>query len=263
MTTEAADNVPGLLRSITEVESMSLQFDPQILQELAPQLAAAADMKQPAVGDVATRRLDTRRMVDQLMASRGSAVEIDVGIDVERYSLTTGDGATLGLSWYRRAGSAAPGSAVLYIRGGGMILGLDEVGDLYDATVRGYVEASSVPMLVVDYRIAPEYAHPVPVEDCYAALEWLAAHASELGADPSRLAVMGDSCGGGLAAGVCLLARDRGGPAIAQQLLIYLMRRRSDGGTRPSVASVLDVALDMDLRRQRHQLGRAAGRQGR
>ncbi|MEV0945773.1 alpha/beta hydrolase [Rhodococcus sp. NPDC049939] len=202
---------------------MSLQFDPQVLQELAPQLAATADLEPPAVGDVATRRLDTRRVLDQLLALRGSSVEYDDGIDIERYSLTTDDGAELGLSWYHRVGSAASGSAALYIHGGGMILGLDEVGKLYDLAVRGYVEASGVPMLVVDYRIAPEYPHPVPVEDCYAALEWLASRAGELGADPGRLAVMGDSAGGGLAAGVCLLARDRNGPAIAQQLLIYPM----------------------------------------
>ena len=78
--------------------------------------------------------------------------------------------------------------------------------------MREYVAASGVPMLVVDYRIAPEHPHPTPVEDCYAALVWLAEQAPTLGVDPRRLAVMGDSAGGGLAAGVCLLARDRGGP---------------------------------------------------
>ena len=78
-------------------------------------------------------------------------------------------------------------------------------------------------MLVVDYRVAPEFPHPVPVEDCYAALVWLASHGTSLGVDSERLAVMGDSAGGGLAAGVSLLARDRGGPRVAQQLLIYPM----------------------------------------
>jgi acetyl esterase/lipase len=78
-------------------------------------------------------------------------------------------------------------------------------------------------MLMVDYRIAPEHPHPTPVEDCYAALRWLADNAMTLGVDPGRIAVMGDSAGGGLAAGVCLLARDRGGPSVAQQVLIYPM----------------------------------------
>lgn len=71
--------------------------------------------------------------------------------------------------------------------------------------------------------MAPEHSGEAPVEDCYAALCWLAEHAADLGADPARLAVAGDSAGGGLAAGVSLLARDRGGPALALQLLIYPM----------------------------------------
>jgi acetyl esterase/lipase len=128
----------------------------------------------------------------------------------------------LPLGWYRTA-AAQPGSAVLYLHGGGMIFGLEHLGDLYDLAVRDYVARSGVPMLVVDYRIAPEHPHPTPVEDCYAALRWLADNATTLGVDPARIAVMGDSAGGGLAAGVCLLARDRGGPAVAQQLLIYPM----------------------------------------
>jgi acetyl esterase/lipase len=77
-------------------------------------------------------------------------------------------------------------------------------------------------MLAVDYRRAPECPHPCPVEDCYAGLAWLAGHASELGVDPGRIAVMGDSGGGGLAAAAALLARDRG-LAVAKQILVYPM----------------------------------------
>ena len=75
----------------------------------------------------------------------------------------------------------------------------------------------------VEYRLAPETPHPGPVEDCYAGLVWTAAHAAELGIDPARLIVGGGSAGGGLAAAVALLARDRGGPALAGQLLICPM----------------------------------------
>jgi acetyl esterase/lipase len=128
----------------------------------------------------------------------------------------------LALGWYRTSGRQ-PGSAALYLHGGGMIFGLEHLGVVYDRAVRDYVAASGVPMLVVDYRLAPEHPDPTPVEDCYAALRWLADNAATLGVDPARIAVMGDSAGGGLAAGVSLLARDRGGPAIAQQLLIYPM----------------------------------------
>ena len=78
-------------------------------------------------------------------------------------------------------------------------------------------------MLSVQYRLAPEHPHPVPVEDAYAGLTWLAAHAGQLGIDPGRIAVMGDSAGGGLAASAAILSRDRQGPAVARQLLIYPM----------------------------------------
>jgi acetyl esterase/lipase len=80
-----------------------------------------------------------------------------------------------------------------------------------------------VPALVVDYRVAPEHPDPTPVQDCYAALQWLGEHADSLGVDPGRIGVAGDSAGGGLTAGVALMARDRGGPSIALQMLVYPM----------------------------------------
>jgi acetyl esterase/lipase len=71
--------------------------------------------------------------------------------------------------------------------------------------------------------LAPEHPYPTPVEDCYIGVQWLAEHAGELGVDAARIAVMGDSAGGGLGAAVTLLARDRGGPALSHQILIYPM----------------------------------------
>ena len=78
-------------------------------------------------------------------------------------------------------------------------------------------------MLSIEYRLAPEYPYPAPLEDAYSGLVWLAAHAAELDVDPDRIAVMGDSAGGGLAAAVAILSRDRGGPALAHQILLYPM----------------------------------------
>ena len=197
---------------------MALGIDAQVLAELGPLLEAIGETEPPPVGDVETRRANGHRMFDYV-ASTWKPIP---AVDVDRHALTTADGATLPLGWYRTP-AAQPGSAVLYLHGGGMIFGLEHLGELYDLAVRDYVARSGVPMLVVDYRIAPEHPHPTPVEDCYAALRWLADNATTLGVDPARIAVMGDSAGGGLAAGVCLLARDRGGPPVAQQLLIYPM----------------------------------------
>ncbi|WP_336385682.1 alpha/beta hydrolase [Mycolicibacter engbaekii] len=201
--------------------------DPQVAAVLLATRDGAAGAPQPAVGDVVTRRANAGHTFRQVLATRPPVT----GVEVDEFSC--GNGADrLALRWYRRAGTAGPGSAVLYLHGGGMILDWAHVGVLYDAAVRGYVAASGVPMLVVDYRVAPEFPHPTPLQDCYAALCWLREHARELGVDPARLAVMGDSAGGGLAAGVSMLARDRGGPAIAAQLLVYPMLddRTRDGG---------------------------------
>jgi acetyl esterase/lipase len=197
---------------------MALGIDAQVLSELGPLLEAIGETEPPAIGDVESRRVNGHRMFDYV----ASTWEPVAGVQVDRHTLTTADGVTLDLDWYHTPGGL-PGSAVLYLHGGGMIFGLEHLGRVYDLAVRNYVATSGVPMLVVDYRIAPEHPHPTPVEDCYAALRWLADNAATLGGDPARIGVMGDSAGGGLAAGVSLLARDREGPPIAQQLLIYPM----------------------------------------
>jgi acetyl esterase/lipase len=197
---------------------MPLGIDAQVLASLAPLLEAVGQTEAPPVGDVESRRVSGHRMFDYVATTWQPVT----GVEVDRHTLSTADGAALALTWYHTT-APGPGSAVLYLHGGGMIFGLEHLGRLYDLAVRSYVATSGVPMLMVDYRIAPEHPHPTPVEDCYAALRWLAEHAPTFGVDPVRIAVMGDSAGGGLAAGVALLARDRGGPALAQQLLIYPM----------------------------------------
>jgi acetyl esterase/lipase len=106
--------------------------------------------------------------------------------------------------------------AVYDVHGGGFILGSaggNRAHNLLLARELGVVVAS------VDYRLAPEHPFPAGLEDCYAGLSWLTSHADELGFDPSRIAIHGISAGGGLCAALALLARDRGGPAIAFQYL--------------------------------------------
>jgi acetyl esterase/lipase len=86
-----------------------------------------------------------------------------------------------------------------------------------------HVEREQAICITVEYRLAPENPHPVPLEDCYAALTWTSNNAMSLGINPARLVIAGMSAGGGLAAGVALLSRDRGGPKLCAQMLISPM----------------------------------------
>lgn len=107
---------------------------------------------------------------------------------------------------------------VLWIHGGGYIL-----GSAQDDRARGISEQLNCTVVSVDYRLAPEHPFPAGSEDCYAALEWVRANAETLKIDPARIAIGGASAGGGMAAGLALMNRDRGGADLALQLLLYPM----------------------------------------
>jgi acetyl esterase/lipase len=110
--------------------------------------------------------------------------------------------------------------ALLWIHGGGYVMGDIEQDD---RLMKQLVTRVGCVAVSVDYRLPPEHPFPAPVEDCYAALQWLFTHAGGLGVDASRIAIGGASAGGGLAAGLALLTRDRGEVPVAFQLLIYPM----------------------------------------
>jgi acetyl esterase len=107
---------------------------------------------------------------------------------------------------------------LVYLHGGGWAICSIET---HDVTCRELANGAGCVVVSVEYRLAPEHRFPAAVEDCYAALGWVAGHAASLGGDPARLAVGGDSAGGNLAAVVALLARERGGPRLCHQLLVY------------------------------------------
>jgi acetyl esterase/lipase len=192
---------------------MPFSYDP----ELAGLLESVAELlhAQPAAaGDWQT----LRESGNAGLAAMFSAMPEVTGVRSTDVEVAGHGGARIAARLYEKEGSS-PGSAILYIHGGGMVLGSME---LYDKVPARYVAETGVPMLSVDYRLAPENPHPVPVEDCFAALQWLHEHAGDYGIDPARIAVMGDSAGGGLAAATAIVARDRGVP-LARQILIYPM----------------------------------------
>jgi acetyl esterase/lipase len=109
---------------------------------------------------------------------------------------------------------------VYFTHGGGMILGDNRTGVL---EALDWAEEFGMVVVSVEYRLAPETPHPGPIDDCYAGLVWTAKHSAELGFDPARMIVAGGSAGGGLAAALALMARDKGGPELVGQMLIYPM----------------------------------------
>ncbi len=112
----------------------------------------------------------------------------------------------------------APFPVLVYYHGGGWVIGDLET---HDGISRAFANAADCVVVSVDYRLAPEHKFPAAVEDAYAATEWAAANAAEIGGDPARIAVGGDSAGGNLAAVVAQLAKEAGGPALVYQLLAY------------------------------------------
>lgn len=130
------------------------------------------------------------------------------------------EGVELLTSVISRKDKSGIGPGIYHTHGGGMIVGNRMAGI---SQIMPWIVAHDAVAVTVEYRIAPEFPDPYPVEDCYAGLLWTAEHADELGIDPNRLIIAGTSAGGGLAAGNALMARDRSGPRLAGQVLMCPM----------------------------------------
>jgi acetyl esterase len=128
-----------------------------------------------------------------------------------------GPAGELPIRIYTPAGSG-PFPVLVFFHGGGWVI-CDL--DTHDPTCRSLANEVGCIVVSVDYRLAPEHKFPAAPEDCYAATQWVAKHAAEFNGDPSRLAIGGDSAGGNLTAVVAQMARDRDGPRLAFQLMIY------------------------------------------
>lgn len=206
------------MSSLPPAGSVSTEIDATLAQMLGPieALLPPTDYRSASGVEIA-RMLRARAPRNELPPDPRVSVEDAV---------MPGPEGTIQLRFYRPAGSN--GATVINFHGGGWVLGSiasDEARCLQLARMTGCIVVS------VEYRLAPEHPFPAPLEDCYAATRWVADNAAALGIDPGRIAVMGASAGGNLAAAVAMLARERGGPVIAYQLLVY---------------PVCDVAMDTE-----------------
>ena len=138
--------------------------------------------------------------------------------EVRDRAIPGSDGGDLPIRSYRPLGAVERPPVVVYLHGGGWTIG---DLDTHDEPCRALAAGTGAVVVSVDYRLAPEHPFPAAVDDAYAAVCFVAENADDLGIDPDRLVVAGDSAGGNLAAVVSLMARDRSGPGIALQALIY------------------------------------------
>ncbi|MFI7096142.1 alpha/beta hydrolase [Streptomyces lydicus] len=179
--------------------------------ELAPFIDELPPFSDP-YEDIAATRERFRALLAATPADRS-------GVESRRHEIPRADGSALTVEVYRPEGAGdgrgAALPAVLHFHGGGYAIGRALPGQ--DKTAIGLCRELPAVTVAVEYRLAPEHRYPAGVEDCYRALEWTARHAAELGIDPERIAVTGNSAGGGLSAAVALMARDRGGPTLAYQ----------------------------------------------
>jgi acetyl esterase len=186
---------------------------------LDPQARAVIDLVIKS-GRPAYNTLSPKEARQLFRETRPAATPTPAEIGAVRDLTADGPGGPIPVRVYRPAGVPA-GTALpvlVFYHGGGWVIGDLET---HDVQCRQITAEAGITVVAVDYRLAPEHKFPAAVDDAWAATRWVVARAGELGVDPGRLAVAGDSAGGNLAAVVALMARDAGGPAIALQVLIY------------------------------------------
>ncbi|MFI5860005.1 alpha/beta hydrolase [Streptomyces sp. NPDC051546] len=212
MTARAADSVP---RRLQGRQAPPPPFDAELAGPLDKILAELPMPLTPALVPDRRRRSLAGRLTDEQIRRGGT-------FTTEDRTVPGPPGAPpVTLTLCRPAAATGPVPVVYHTHGGGMVAGSHRSTELAGELDRA--QDLGLAVVSVDYRLAPEHPDPAPVEDCYAGLSWLAAHAGDEGFDPRRIVLSGNSAGGALAAGLALLTRDRSGPRPAGQLLQFPM----------------------------------------
>jgi acetyl esterase/lipase len=199
---------------------------PDLMDRLDPELVEPLNGIMAATGGGFNLRdiPATRAMVNAMVAAVKAEVPPNTGVEAKDYLAPLGEsGEQVPVRIYRPTKTADADAdrelpALIWMHAGGYVIGNIELDDLMAGQLSSDVGCAVVS---VDYRLAPEHPYPAALEDCYAVLQWLSSNAADLGILRSKIGVGGASAGGGLAAGLALLARDKNGPALTHQLLIY------------------------------------------
>lgn len=207
-------------------------IDPESLVPLAA-LYEALPGGFNAIPDIEARRATLYGMLAQMTAD----IPPNPAVALEDITVP-GPAGDLALRIYRPVNPAATRPGIYFIHGGGMVLGNLDTDHL---TAVMLSETLGAAVVSVDYRLAPENPYPAGADDCFAGLQWMAAHADEVGFDPSRLALYGGSAGGGLAIATTLRARDTGGPAICFVMAPYPMI--DDRNETASSREIVDIGI--------------------
>ncbi len=188
--------------------------------DLAPEVMPKSEMPSLKLFTPAFRkRVESEQFCDMCAAYRKTSVyDALCELEFAELSCEAKDGYRVPISVYYPKGERASRPVILFVHGGGFVFNNPTT---YDYVTRYFAHKTGAVVFSVDYRLAPEHKYPTAQEDCYAALQWVNAHAGEHGGDPKNITLIGDSAGGNLVASVCLMARDRRGPRIATQVLIY------------------------------------------
>lgn len=195
------------------IQTKGLDFDPEFFKFRA---AMGGNLRIPIFNSA----LEFREFNDSFMPALWAQIPAQPSIKQTKITIPTFDGTTIELTRFATTAqmdTKGPLPAYLYFHGGGMVA----EGVAYFAPLMAKLAADSgIQLFGVEYRVAPEFPAPIPAQDSFAALKWIAANATQLGIDPARLGLMGDSAGGGLVAATALLARDQGlQPPLARQIM--------------------------------------------